>query len=110
MISLIGINGRINSGKDTVGEIIRYIISKEIGRLNPQNDFVSGVQYTESKWEIKKFAQKLKTISGLLLGIDPKLFESQEFKNMTLREATEKGYISKDLIELLKDEVRYLSD
>lgn len=65
---IIGISGRINSGKDTIGEIIQGLSITNGGR----------------EFEIKKFAAKLKTIASLLTGIDVKDFEDQEFKKSLL--------------------------
>ena len=62
---IIGINGRINSGKDTVGNLIKDI-------------------NCENNWEIKKFARKLKETASLLTGIPVKKFEDQEFKKTFL--------------------------
>lgn len=83
---IIGINGRVGSGKDTVGRIIQYLIRDK------QNDgFSSNVKLTDalnesasdpfnSGWEIKKFAGKLKQIASLLTGIPVEKFEDQDFK------------------------------
>jgi dephospho-CoA kinase len=62
---IIGINGRINSGKDTVGNLIKDI-------------------NCENNWEIKKFARKLKETASLLTGIPVEKFEDQEFKKTFL--------------------------
>ena len=64
---IIGINGYAGVGKDTVGEIIRV--------LQP-----------EKKWEIKKFAGKLKEVASIILGIPTSMFENQEFKKKYLPE------------------------
>lgn len=56
---IIGISGRIGSGKDTLAQFIQ--------ELDPS-------------WEIKKFAGKLKQIASLLTGVPVKAFESQSFK------------------------------
>src|SRR5687768_7996523 len=88
---IIGICGKMGSGKDTLGEIIRDL-TKEMNNLS----FSSGYVYT---WEIKKFAGKLKQIASLILGVPVEKFESQEFKatslgpqwdNMTGREFLQK--------------------
>ena len=62
---IIGINGRIGSGKDTVGNLIKDI-------------------NCENNWEIKKFAAKLKETASLLTGIPVEKFENQDFKNTFL--------------------------
>ena len=61
---IIGISGYSGSGKDLVGTIIQEI------SLN--------------KWQIKKWAGKLKTIASILTGIPVEKFEDQEFKKTLL--------------------------
>lgn len=60
---LCGLNGYAGSGKDAVASILQ--------ELDPsiQN---------------KKFSGKLKEVAAIMLGIDPKCFESQEFKSSRL--------------------------
>jgi hypothetical protein len=67
---IIGINGKIGAGKDTVGTIIQKLL------------------YTnkDQTCEIKKFAGKLKTIASILTGIPVEKFEDQEFKKVILGE------------------------
>ena len=65
---IIGINGKIGSGKDTIGDIIQKICITNDG----------------PEFEVKKFAGKLKTIASLLTGIDVEKFEDQEFKKSLL--------------------------
>ena len=65
---IIGINGKIGAGKDTVGTIIQGLI------LTNKNQF----------FEIKKFGGKLKQIASILTGIPVKKFEDQEFKTNLL--------------------------
>lgn len=67
---LIGINGKIGAGKDTVGEIIQKLCLTNNG----------------PEFEIKKFAGKLKQIASLLTGINISDFEYQDFKNTYLDE------------------------
>jgi hypothetical protein len=67
---IIGINGKIGSGKDTIGEIIQGLC------LTNKNQ----------TFEIKKFAGKLKEIASLLTGIPVEKFEDQEFKKALLGE------------------------
>jgi hypothetical protein len=82
---LIGINGYIGSGKDTVGKIIQYL---EYCKDYPHNsrsfeNWESNVG-NHSKWKIKKFAGKLKEIASLMTGIPVEKFEDQEFKKTFL--------------------------
>lgn len=67
---IIGISGKIGSGKDTIGEIIQGLSITNGGR----------------EFEIKKFAGKLKTIASLLTGISIYDFENQDFKKTLLGE------------------------
>jgi hypothetical protein len=67
-MSIIGISGRIGSGKDTVGEIIKKLCVTNEG----------------PEFEIKKFAGKLKKIASLLTGVDVEKFEDQEFKKLQM--------------------------
>lgn len=87
MSSLIGISGKMGSGKDTLGSIIQYLTwQKEI-----DNSITTYDQYLIGKpggysgvYEIKKFAGKLKQIASLLTGISIEKFENQEFKDTYL--------------------------
>lgn len=94
---IIGINGKIGSGKDTVGSIIQYLTSESgdpnSSRYRSYAEFLSkGGGYAPrnfdhhyvSDWEIKKFAGKLKQIASLLTGIPVEKFEDQEFKKTFL--------------------------
>ena len=67
---IIGISGKIGSGKDTIGEIIQGLSITNGGR----------------EFEIKKYAGKLKTIASLLTGIPVEDFELQDFKKTLLGE------------------------
>ena len=89
---IIGINGKIGSGKDTIGKIVQYLtthpydvdiqtyLDKEV---NGQFEIKSNV-HTIPLVEIKKFAGKLKQIASILTGIPVKKFEDQEFKKNLL--------------------------
>ena len=67
---IIGISGRMGSGKNTVGEIIQKLCITNNG---PQ-------------FEQKAFAGKLKQIASLLTGIPLEKFENQEFKKQEMSE------------------------
>jgi len=90
---LIGISGKMGSGKDTVGLIIQYLMLKE---EQPQYykdltfDEVTDIENGDdaldiaSSIEIKKYAAKLKQIVAILTGADVKSLEDQEFKKLSI--------------------------
>lgn len=85
MKNLIGISGKIGSGKDTVGKIIQSIINgdhKEDTLKFIQNNY----DIFNSNWKIKKFADKLKDIVCLLIGCTREELELHDFKNKELGE------------------------
>ena len=71
MVNLIGINGKIGHGKDTVGTIIQELTSGE--------------------WQIKKFAAKLKEVTALLTGVTAKDLELEKVKSSNLPEIWNKN-------------------
>lgn len=82
---IIAISGKINSGKDTVGKIANIILSaphftdEAVESLLPKEVF-------NQKYEIKKFADKLKDIVCLLIGCTREQLEDREFKEKELGE------------------------
>ena len=99
---IIGISGKIGSGKDLVGNIIRTLIwlkdPKNKLRV-PIEEFVQtngiftpeGVRgfinaYKDSGWELKKFADRLKDTVCLLLNCTRTELEDREFKEKELGE------------------------
>jgi hypothetical protein len=70
-MAILALAGKISSGKDTVGNLIKNI-------------------NCENNWEIKKFATKVKEIASLITGIPVKKFEDQDFKNTFLDESWNK--------------------
>jgi hypothetical protein len=104
MKNLIGISGKINSGKDTLGKIIQYIICIEKGTLaEDQKDlssfFIAPVSNElQSGWKLKKFADKLKDCVCLLIGCTRQQLEDRNFKEKELGE--EWWYISKPEIDM----------
>lgn len=92
---LIGINGKISSGKDTVGKIIQYLVWKsrvERGELPLSvysfSDFARETSFgkNQSNIEIKKFADKLKDFVCMLIGCTREQLEDREFKEKELGE------------------------
>ena len=81
---IISISGKMGSGKDTVGKIIQLI---DAGKGNSEiKGFVeNNISYIGlSKWEIKKFADKLKDVACMLIGCTRDDLENQEFKEKEL--------------------------
>lgn len=86
---IIGISGKIGSGKDTVGKIIQYLILDNHTKNYLKKDWITNkddeyllIKY--SNWKIVKFAGKLKEIVSILTGCKIQDLESQEFKNKQL--------------------------
>jgi dephospho-CoA kinase len=67
-LKLIGISGKIGSGKDTIYNIIKETYTLPNGKV----------------WQNMKFAGKLKAVASLLTGIPIEKFEDQEFKKTIL--------------------------
>jgi hypothetical protein len=67
---IISISGKMGSGKDTSGEIIKDLLEENVGPA----------------WDIKKFASGVKEVASIILGVDVLQFEKQEFKNSYLPE------------------------
>ena len=82
---LISVSGRINSGKDTVGKIIKILTASPHFTNEAVEDFLEKDLY-ESDWKIKKFADKLKDIVCLLIGCTREQLEDREFKEKELGE------------------------
>ena len=93
---IIGISGKIGSGKDTVGRIIQMLIAEKSEAYRPamwslealfsNRTDVSKYLTLHSNVEIKKFADTLKDIVCMLIGCTREQLENQEFKNTELGE------------------------
>jgi hypothetical protein len=88
---IIGISGKIGSGKDTVGKIIQYLTTNEWSKevtiesfINGGHGYLSNNSNPNLNWQIKKFAFKLKQIVSILTGIPVEDLEKQEVKDMKL--------------------------
>jgi hypothetical protein len=96
---IIGISGKIGSGKDTVGKIIQYLTSRsyqDIGKESFENFNKRVTQFKgndNQRWKIHKFADKLKDIVCLLIGCTREQLEDQDFKNKELSEEWNKYQI-----------------
>ena len=85
---IIGINGKIGSGKDTVGNIIQYLTCGADKANISYNDWDGQTVWnsTPHDWKIKKFADKLKDMVCLLLNCNKEQLENREFKEKELGE------------------------
>lgn len=88
---VIGISGKINSGKDLVGQIIQYLTSnyyksgyefEYFRQMNKKRNDYPG--YLD--WQIYKYADKLKDIVCLLIGCTREQLEDRDFKEKELGE------------------------
>ena len=96
---IVGISGKMGSGKDTIADIIQAL-TYEGGRENIgfAEDLmvmiINRKSKSDSEWEIKKYADKLKYITSILIGCSRIEIEDQEFKATPLGE--EWDYLDKD--------------
>ena len=96
-MGIIGVSGKINSGKDLIGKIINFLATGgEETYVSDENQ--SAIQgflefYEDARnedgtymypWAIKKFADKLKDIICLLIGCTREQLEDREFKETPL--------------------------
>lgn len=101
---IIGISGKIGSGKDTVGKIIKYLAAggkaedaiwneEALKVLDNKEAWNPDIFNKPDAWQIKKFASKLKQIVSILTGIFVEDLEKEEIKNKLLGEEwTRYGY------------------
>ena len=83
---LIGISGKMGSGKNLVCTIIQGLTAAKKHNIeNPSFEWIKKY-YINSIWEQKAFASKLKQTASLLTGIPVEKFEDQEFKNTPIGE------------------------
>jgi hypothetical protein len=86
-MAIIGIFGYAGSGKDTVGKLIQYNMSRSRIPIEEVVENYSNNEWwmeEQSGWEIKKWAGKLKYIASIITGIPVEKFEDQEFKKTNL--------------------------
>jgi hypothetical protein len=86
-MAIIGVFGYAGSGKDTVGKLIQYNMSRSRIPIEEVIENYSNNEWwmeEQSGWEIKKWAGKLKYIASIITGIPVDKFEDQEFKRTNL--------------------------
>ena len=94
---IIGISGKIGSGKDLIGEIIQYLqYNLDQGtNISFEEYEIDSLGYN-NKWEIVKFADSLKDIVCILTGCTRKQLEDIDFKNSYLGDEWIKLLINKN--------------
>lgn len=87
-MAIIGISGnRMQSGKDTVGSYLQYLLSEDSKRMSYSSwQLQIDRWYNYNDWQIKKFAGKLKDIVCILIGCTREDLEDNDFKNKELGE------------------------
>ena len=90
---IIAISGKMNSGKDEIGNIIRYLLYKErykgvahVVEYKYLSDLDKMVLDVKDGFIVKKFADKLKQIVCILLNCSREVLENREFKDAILGE------------------------
>lgn len=105
-MNLIGISGRIGSGKDLTGNIIQYLTTGEVSKVFTFEEWVNKPHYSRdaAPWQIKKFAAKMKQCVSIITGIPVEDLEKIEVKNSLI--GTDWGDITyRKLLQLLGTEV-----
>lgn len=81
---IIGISGKINSGKDAVGNMIRYITDDRRFDMYTPGEYIDSIERnvlrSHSDYRIKKFADVLKLTTAAILGVDIHMMEDREYK------------------------------
>lgn len=78
---LIGVSGLRNSGKDTVCNIIDYIMRNGIMKVDYNKWIVNGINNTIYKKQTIGFADGIKDILSRLFGIKRECFDSRAYKD-----------------------------
>ena len=91
---IIGISGKIGSGKDTIGRIIQYLTCPAMGIQIEMKDWINKPDYNNFRpeWQIVKFADALKDIVCILTGCTREQLEDADFKNSKLPSEWEYWY------------------
>jgi hypothetical protein len=103
---IVGISGKIGSGKDLTGRIIQYLTSTYQDKYVFADWLDRVVNYgsnPHSEWKIKKFAYALKEVASTLTGIPIENFEKMDVKNSALGDEWG-GMIVRDFLQKLGTE------
>ena len=94
-INLIGISGKKNSGKDTVASMIQYLIARKDDSRDINIQTAEFLGLTKDNWMaihnkqpfvIKRFADKVKDMTCILLGCSRQDLEDRNYKERELGE------------------------
>jgi hypothetical protein len=88
-MAIIGISGKIGSGKDTVGLIIQCLKSNILDIDDIKDRVVNNISIhypSQTNYQVKKFADKLKDTTCLLIGCTREQLEDRKFKERPLGE------------------------
>lgn len=81
---IIGISGKMGAGKDTLGMVLQGLsFRKDSSWYKDPLGYAKaydGRPNLKGGWKIVKYADKLRQIAGILLGVEPEKFEDREFK------------------------------
>ena len=84
-MAIIGISGKIGTGKDTVGNIIQYLsYCNQFSTISYSTWELLEHKYSSQNWKIVKFADALKDIVCILTGCTREQLEDIDFKNSKL--------------------------
>lgn len=101
MKNLIGISGKMGSGKDEVGKIIQLLAT-------PEGTYTRQEAEALPFYTIRKFALKVKEIASILTNVDVQKFEEQSFKKEPLGESWEfdgHGLTGRELLQKIGTEM-----
>lgn len=96
MTNLIGVSGKLQTGKDTITKIIQWLTFNQEHNTNIPFEKMDNY-YKASNWKNVKFADKLKDCVCLILGCTREQLEDPEFKDDFLGKEWNKykiGYIT----------------
>ena len=83
-IKLIGVSGKINSGKDAVGSMLRYITEKSNKKNYSVRQYIQGLENNAfrpgSDYQIRKFADVIKITTAAILGVPVSMMEDRKYK------------------------------
>lgn len=96
---LIGVGGLRNSGKDTVANIIDYILRNGITRADYKKWIVNGINNTVYKNQTIGFADGIKDILSRLFGINRECFNDRFYKDELYYHLKDRKFITSETIQ-----------